>query len=71
MSAMRSSSVRKTFPGMRVGVEHAIDEDLLEVGPEQFVAQRVAVQLDPTNSRQRRDLDTPRTNSMVSTRDVV
>jgi hypothetical protein len=45
---VRSSSVRNTLPGVRVGVEDAIDEDLLEVRLETASSPRtVAVQLDP------------------------
>ena len=42
---MRPSSVRNTLPGMRVGVDEAVHQDLLQVGTEQLVGQDRAVEL--------------------------
>ena len=55
---------------MRVGVEEAVDEHLLEVGAEQLVGEAGAVQVGPAE-RAEESMLRPSTKSIVSTREVV
>ena len=42
--------------GMRIGVEQAVAQDLLEVGPEQRVREAIAVELAALQARELGDL---------------
>ena len=41
---------------MRIGVKHAVNQDLLQVGLEQFFGERRAIDFGPFDAADRRDL---------------